>query len=135
MNELNTYFRTLLNNSGITYQGSVIPVHFQFDQVSGNSAYIVGSIFTTQPQQLEVGFTAKQEIQGYYNVAVYLPATDMGLDWAVNNISDQISIAFPRGSAVLECGKIEITDIETITPTRQDGQVLAVMRVNYRAVI
>ena len=135
MNELNTFFRTLLNGTPVLYQTVAIPIHFQFDTVDTSSYYIVGSLFTTEPEQLGIGFDDKQRITGYYNIETYLPSSDIGLDWAINDIADQLKVIFARGSTVLSCGKIEITNIELITASKNGGQVLSTARVNFSSVL
>jgi hypothetical protein len=133
LNNLNSFFRAFINGAGLTYKSAPIAVLHPFDASDGYNAYIATSLFTDDKEQLEIGYTGSQSVDGFYQCMVILPDTDKGLDWALNDLVDQIELALPRGPYAESWGKVDIGGINRLEPLRIDGKASVTVRVNYSA--
>lgn len=133
--EINTIFRTALKNSLIEYRGVVMPILFQGEYGEDAGAHLRGLLYTNEPTYPEVGSyhgEIIENITGYYQVGIFLPISDKGLDYSINEISDQVRANFKR-QGFFDSIKMEYLSVNRETQTRTDGHEVLTCRVNFRA--
>lgn len=132
--ELNTLLRTKCNAIDIQYNSTPLPMYFYGDDVTDVSgAYMMVAKTFNTPQGTEIGYDSDERLSGYIAFGVMLPATDKGLDYALNNCAAQIHSAFPRGNEISGNVKLEIDSVQRGEPTRDDGYYVVNVFVNFTA--
>ncbi len=129
--ELNNEFRAKLNAATITYQGNQMPIVFGGDISAGQGAFLYCRLITNDPVPQEVGEFTIEEITGYYQVDIYIPSTDQGIDYSQHDVASQISALFPR---VRFGANVSIIPVGTGSNEglRVEGSWVKSVRVNFR---
>lgn len=133
---LNTYFRKMIRAASIQYNGSTLPVHSQVDETTDKGAFISTMLYTNDPEYLEIGSYVDNQSRsntGYFQIAVYLPAIDNGLDASMNKVKDDLDTAFKRQSISTNEMKLEILGHSIGNAVKINGHYVVTYRVNYRA--
>lgn len=130
--EINTHFRTKMNNATFLYNGNALPLIWESDVDGFDGAYIRMALNTNQPSSSEVGYAGAEEVTGFYQVGFFVPASDKGIDFSLNNLADQLRVEFRRQSIVDGDLKVEYLDVERNTPLRIDGMYSCTCRINFR---
>ena len=128
----NTIARKKLNSASFQYNGSELPIYFSGDWEEDKGAHIRTLIYSNEPEATEVGFSAPENVTGYIQLGVFLPATDKGLDYSLNELASQIHTEFNRSNFVDGSYKVEWLNVQRENEIRIDGHYTVTLRVNYR---
>ena len=128
----NTIIRTKLNAASFDYNGNQLPIYFGGDWKTDEGAHIRTLVYSNQPEAEEVGFSAPESVTGYLQLGVFLPATDKGFDYSLNELASQVHSEFQRSSFVDGDYKVEWLNVQKEPETRIDGHMTVTLRVNYR---
>lgn len=130
--ELNTLLRKSVNNNTFTYQGAALPVYFSGEWENDKGAHVRVLTDTGTPESAEVGFYASVNTTGMIQLGFFLPATDKGTDYALNELASQVYTAFRRQSFVDGNFKVEWLSVERGDVMRIDGHNTVTVRVGFR---
>lgn len=130
--EFNTIVRKKLNAASFDYNGNDLPVYFTGEWESDQGAHVRSLVFSNQPEAQEVGYSATESVSGYLQLGIFLPTSDKGLDYSLNDLASQVHSEFQRGSFVDGEFKAEWLNVQRENPVRIDGHMIITMRVNYR---
>jgi len=92
--ELHTILRKTVNATTIDYNGRSLPKYWQLDEQPENGPHIVVSRELTEPDPQEIGDNA-QDLTGFLQFLVKLPATGQSLDAQLSLIDAQLWNQFP----------------------------------------
>lgn len=120
------------NFSHLEYLGSNIPVYFPGEWESDNDPHLRSLVFSNEPDATEVGFSAPENVTGYIQLGIFLPATHGGLDGALAELASKVHTEFQRSSFVDGDFKVEWLNVQKGEPVRIGGHFTITMRVNYR---
>lgn len=134
--QINTIFRTAINNAAFSYLGNILPVYFQGDWGSDDGAHVRAKLFTNEENYREVGsFEANPalDVSGFYQVGFFLPSSDNGLEYSLNALTDDLRVAFKRQGFMSGSLKMEYLSTTRNEQLRIDGHETITCRVNFRA--
>ena len=119
-------------NNPIDYNGNDLPVYFSGDWEEDQGAHVRCIVYSNEPESSEIGYDAAESVTGFIQLGVFLPASDRGLNFTLNEIPDQFRRIFRRSSFVEGNLKIEWLNVAREEPLRIDGHYSITARVNYR---
>lgn len=130
--EFNNVVREKYSNLQLTYRGINIAKYHneEFEQDNGAHSRLV--TFINEPTATEVGFDAAEEMTGFIQIGIFLPTSDKGLNFSLNDMARQVNIAFPRSDFVSGGLKVEWLNVQREQPIRVGGHYTVTMRVNFR---
>lgn len=126
----------MIRAANIQYKGSTLPVYSQVNETTDKGAFISTMLYNNDPEYLEIGSYVGNQSRsntGYFQIAVYLPAIDKGLDASMNKVKDDLDTAFKRQSIVTGEMKLEILGHSIGNAVKINGHYVVTYRVNYRA--
>lgn len=128
----NTIVRKKYNALTLLYNSNAIPKYFneEFEKDTGAHSRLL--TYINEPDATEVGFNATEQLTGYIQIGVFLPRSDAGLNFALNDLASQIDLAFPRSNFIDGDLKVEWLNVEREAPIPVDGHYVVNLRVNFR---
>ena len=130
--ELHTILRKTVNATTIDYNGRSLPKYWQLDEQPENGPHIVVSRELTEPDPQEIGDNA-QDLTGFLQFLVKLPATGQALDAQLSLIDAQLWNQFPLDDYDDGNFKIWYNNVSTGNHIRVDGFVSTTVRINFTA--
>lgn len=130
--ELHRILQSAVDTTTIDYNGSPLPKHWQLDRYQENGPHIVVSRELTNPEMQELGDNA-QDLTGFLQFLVKLPATGQALDAQLSSIDAQLWNQFPHDDYDDGNFKIWYNNVSTGNHIRVDGFVSTTVRINFTA--
>ncbi|AUR94742.1 tail-completion protein [Vibrio phage 1.198.B._10N.286.54.F4] len=128
----NTLVRSKLNDASFQYNSDELPIYFSGQWETDQGAHIRALVFSNEPDATEFGFNAAEEVTGFVQLGVFLPATDNGLDYSLNELASQVHSEFNRSSFSDGEYKVEWLNVQREPEIRIGGHYTVTLRVNYR---
>lgn len=129
--EQNSIFRAKINSESFMYQGSQLPVYYSGQWEDDDGAHIRILVHVNEPTSTEVGFDAARNLTGFIQIGLFLPSTDRGLDYSLNELASQIDVAFKRQSFVDGNFKVQWLGTTKGDEVRILGHYTATVLVNF----
>lgn len=128
----NTLVRSKLNDASFQYNSDELPIYFSGQWETDQGAHIRALVFSNEPDATEFGFNAAEEVTGFVQLGVFLPATDNGLDYSLNELASQVHSEFNRSAFSDGEYKVEWLNVQREPEIRIGGHYTVTLRVNYR---
>ncbi|CAH9016322.1 putative tail-completion protein [Vibrio phage 242E40-1] len=130
--DINTELRKLVNAATFTYNGQPMKKLFLGDWDADEGPHVRVAFHVNRPDSRELGFDGYQDLTGYIQVGFFIPATDKGINFALSDLSQQLSEQFKRSNVVNQAdAKIQITDVQKNDDVRIEGHFTNTSLVNF----
>ena len=114
----NTEVRKKYNTLDLQYKSESVEKFYEEEYDTANGSHARLSTFINEPDSNEVGFNSSETLTGFVQIIISLPASDKGLNYAINDLADQVGEHFPRSNFVSGDLKIEWLNTQRETPLR-----------------
>lgn len=125
-----------MNNGGLSYRGKALSIYHTGDMEEPQGPHIRTLLYTNRYDYKEVGSNlqnAPRDITGYYQVGIFIPTSDKGIDCTLCEMEDSIDSLFRRSSFSVDGVRMQYLDTECRQRQRVDGYYVATCLINFTA--